>query len=139
MRRLSRPLLTALFALTLASSGSVGLSAQAPPAAAPTTGVLVLLTVKPDASRLDIMKVMPSELRDTVNLYLDGKISQWYARSDGRGVVFVLNCGTVAEAKAITDTLALTKANLATFEYVALTPLTPLRMLIAEPPIGPKD
>jgi hypothetical protein len=52
--------------------------------------------------------------------------------------VFILNCASVAEAKAITDTLPLSKANLATFEYVALTPLTPLRMLITEPSSAPK-
>ena len=75
----------------------------------------------------------------TVKLYLDGKISQWFARADGRGVVFILNAATVAEAKAITDTLPLAKAGIATFDYVALTPLTPLRMLIAEPPSAPKD
>ena len=31
------------------------------------------LTVKADAQRADIMKVMPNEVRDTVKLYLDGK------------------------------------------------------------------
>lgn len=139
MRTMTRRLLTTLFALMATFVAPIGLSAQAPSAAAPTMGVLTMLTVKPDAQRPDIMKAMPSEVRDTVKLYLDGKISQWYARSDGRGVVFILNCSTVAEAKAITDSLPLTKANLATFEYVALTPLTPLRMLIAEPPSAPKD
>jgi hypothetical protein len=84
------------------------------------------------------MKVMPNEVRDTVKLYLDGKIQQWWARGDGRGVVFILNCASVAEAKALTDTLPLSRANYATFEYVALTPLTPLRMLIAEPPSAPQ-
>ena len=127
------------FALIVTSEAWIGLSAQAQPAAAPTTGVLVLLTVKPDTPRPDIMKVLPSEVRDTVSLYLDGKISHWYGRSDGRGVVFIMNCSTVDEAKAITDTLPLTKAGLATFEYVALTPLTPLRMLIAESSSAPKD
>src|SRR5258706_264484 len=107
-------------------------------APAPIIGVLATLTVKADAQRADIMKVMPNEVRDTVKLYLDGKIAQWFARADGRGVVFILNCATVAEAKAITDTLPLSKASLATFDYVALTPLTPLRMLIAEPPSAPK-
>jgi hypothetical protein len=34
--------------------------------------------------------------------------------------------------------LPLIKANLATFDFIALTPLTPLRMLIAEPPSAPK-
>ncbi|MBI3490577.1 MAG: hypothetical protein HY047_02080 [Acidobacteria bacterium] len=85
------------------------------------------------------MKVMPNEVRDTVKLYLDGKIQQWYARSDGRGVVFILNCATVAEAKALMDGLPLAKANLVTFDYIALGPLTPLRMLITEPANAPKD
>ena len=116
----------------------LSLSAQAP-AAAPVTGVLTMLTVKPDAQRPDIAKTMPNEVRETMKLYLDGKIAQWFARADGRGVVFILNCTTVAEAKAITDTLPLSKANLAAFEYIPLTPLTPLRMLIAEPPNAPKD
>jgi hypothetical protein len=119
----------------MAASGHPAAQAPTP---APTTGVLTTLTVKADAQRADIMKVMPNEVRDTVKLYLDGKISQWFARADGRGVVFILNAATVADAKAITDTLPLSKAGLATFEYVALTPLTPLRMLIAEPPSAPK-
>ena len=131
------------FAMAAALLGAVLLAplplfAQAPPAA-PVTGVLTMLTVKPDAQRADITKTMPNEVRDTVKLYLDGKISQWFARGDGRGVVFILNCATMAEAKAITDTLPLSKANLATFEYIPLTPLTPLRMLIAEPPNAPKE
>jgi hypothetical protein len=109
------------------------------PQPAPTVGVLTMLTVKSDVARADILKVMPSEVRDTVKLYLDGKIAQWFARADGRGVVFVLNCATVTDAKAITDTLPLAKAGLVTFEYVALTPLTPLRMLIAEPSSAGKD
>ena len=101
-----------------------------PPAAAPTTQVLTALTVKSDVDRAQIMKVMPDEVRATVKMYLDGKIQQWYSRSDGRGVVFILNATSVADAKALTDQLPLSKANLATFEYTALSPLGPLRMLI---------
>lgn len=122
-------------ALGVAAAGRSAAQASAP---APTIGVLTTLTVKGDVQRADIMKVMPDEVRNTVKLYLDGKIQQWWARGDGRGVVFILNCASVAEAKALTDTLPLSKANYATFEYVALTPLTPLRMLIAEPPSAPK-
>ncbi len=127
-----------VLALPLALITSGHAAAQAP-STAPTTAILTTLTVKADAQRADVMKVMPNEVRDTVKLYLDGKIQQWFARADGRGVVFILNCATVAEAKAITDTLPLSKANLATFEYVALTPLTPLRMLLTEPAGAPKD
>jgi len=117
----------------LLSAALVGLATPAlaqPPAAAPTTQVLTALTVKSDVDRAQIMKVMPEEVRATVKMYLDGKIQQWYSRSDGRGVVFILNATSVADAKALTDQLPLSKANLATFEYTALSPLGPLRMLI---------
>jgi len=105
------------------------LRAQAP-AATPATQVLTALTVKADIDRAELMKVMPDEVRATLKLYLDGKIQQWYSRSDGRGVIFILNCTTAAEAKAITAGLPLSKANLATFEYTPLSPLAPLRMLL---------
>jgi len=67
----------AIFAvLTLAAP----LAAQAP-SAAPTSAVMISLTVKPDVERAQVMKVMPEEIRATVKLYLDGKIQQWYSRS----------------------------------------------------------
>jgi len=75
-------------------------AAQTPPAA-PPTGVLVNLTVKADADRSKLPGVMPTEVRDTVKLYLDGKIQQWWGRGDGRGVMFILNVPTAAAAKAI--------------------------------------
>jgi len=111
--------------------------AQAPPPgsapAAPTTAVMVSLTIKPEVDRAQLMKSMPAEVRDTVRAYLDGKIQQWFSLADGRGVLFILNCSTLAEAKAIMGELPLAKANLANFEYTALGPLTPLRMLLADP------
>ena len=108
------------------------LRAQTPPAS-PVTAVLAVLTPRPDVDRARILKVMPDEVRATVKLYLDGKILQWYGRADGRGVVFIMNCGSIAEAKALMDELPLDKGGLATLEYTALSPLTPLRYLLAEP------
>jgi hypothetical protein len=127
MRRLSVVVLA--LAPLLAPARAV---AQAPPAS-PTTQVMVALTVKPAVARGDLMKTMPDEIRATVKLYLDGKIQQWYSRSDGKGVVFILNASSVADAKALMDALPLAKADFATFEFTALTPLTPLRILLAEP------
>jgi len=123
--------------LTLLVAASLVLSpararAQAPQPS-PTTQVLVALTVKPTADRAAVMNTLPDEVRATVKLYLDGKIQQWFGRSDGRGVVFIMACSSIAEAKALTDTLPLAKADLATFEFTALGPLTPLRLLLAEP------
>jgi hypothetical protein len=104
---------------------AVILSAQSP-----TTVVLATLSVKPGVDQAARVKIMPEEVRATVQLYLDGKIQQWYSRSDGRGVVFLMNCASADEAKAITDTLPLSKAGYATFEYMPLGPLGPLKYLL---------
>ena len=119
----------ALLAALLATAAPLR-AQQPPPAAPPTTQVLATLTVNAGVDRAAITKVMPNEVRDTVKLYLDGKIQQWYSRADGRGVVFILNATSVADAKALTDTLPLVKANLVTFDYMPLGPLGPLRLLL---------
>lgn len=124
--------------LSLVALSTTSASAQ-PPAPPPTTAVLVNLTVKPDADRAHITKIMPDEVRETVKLYLDGKIQQWYARSDGRGVMFILNVTDTAAAKALMDGLPLSTANLANYEYIALGPLTPLRYLFAQAPTAKED
>ena len=120
-----------LIRLALAALCIPSLFAQTAPV---TTQVLATLTVKDGIVRADLTKTMPEEVRATVQLYLDGKIQQWFARADGKGVVFLLNCKTVDEAKAITDTLPLIKGKFASFEFMPLGPLTPLRILMAPPP-----
>ena len=95
-----------------------------------TTEVMVILTAKQGVSREQIMKVMPAEIRDTVKLYLDGKIRQWYSRGDSRGAVFFLDAKTVDESHAIMDTLPLSKENLMDHEYIPVGPLLPLAILI---------
>ena len=123
----ARHMFTAL-ALTLISP--IVSFAQAP-AAAPTTAVLVSLTIRADADRAAVTKTLPEEVKATVKLHLDGKIGQWYGRSDGRGVVFILNVTSVADAKAAMETLPLSRAHLADVDYTPLGPLTPLRVLLA--------
>jgi hypothetical protein len=125
----------ALLAAGLAFAWASTTAAQAP-AATPTTVVLVNLTIKPDVDRAQVIKVLPDEVRETVKLYLDGRIQQWYSRSDGRGVMFIVNATDVAAAKALMDGLPLSKANLANFEFTPLGPLSPLRVLLAPPPPG---
>jgi hypothetical protein len=111
------------------------LSAQAPPV--PTVNhVLSILTLKPGIARDQIMKRLPDEVKATVRLYLDGKIEQWYSRADGKGVVFILNCKSADEAKALTDGLPFSKEGIAEFEYMPLGPLTPLRALLGDAPLA---
>ena len=107
--------------------------AQAQAASPATTGVMVIITVKAGVTREQVMAVMPTEIRQTVQLYLNGKIREWYSRGDGRGAVFLLDTRDVAEAQAIMEGLSLAKENLIDHEYIAVGPLLPLRLLMANP------
>jgi hypothetical protein len=130
-------LLAPVIAALVVSASGTAAQTSAPPA--PVTAVLVDLTIKPGVDPAALAAVMPSEVRDTVSAYLDGKIQQWFARADGRGVVFILNAHTVEEAAAVMDALPLGKAKLADFAYTPLTPLTPLRRLLAAPAKGDRQ
>lgn len=103
--------------------------AQAPT----TTGVLAILTVKAGVAREQVMAFMPAEIRETVQLYLSGKIREWFSRADGRGAVFLLETKDVTEAAAIMDGLPLGKQHLLDHEYIAVGPLLPLRLLAQSP------
>lgn len=98
--------------------------------APPATAVLALLKAKPGVTRERVMAVMPAEIRATVQLYLDGKIREWYSRQDGKGAVFLLNAEDVAEAKSIIETLPLAQEDMMDHEYVPVGPLMPLRLLV---------
>src|SRR5262249_13844495 len=101
----------ALIAPSIVVVCAVATEAQAPaPTPTPTTGVLVNLTIKPEADRAQVMKTLPAEVRETVKLYLDGKIQQWFARSDGRGVIFIVNASDAAGAEAIMAGLPLARS-----------------------------
>lgn len=126
-----------VFTLTLTLIGATSMAdpaaAQAQVISTTTTGVMVLLTVKAGVTREQVMTVMSAEIRHTVQLYLNGKIREWYSRGDGRGAVFLLNSRDVAEAHAIIEDLPLAKQNLMDHEYIAVGPFLPLRLLAANP------
>src|SRR5882762_8577471 len=124
-------------ALTLTLIGATSMTnssvAQAQAFSPTTTGVIVILTGKAGVTREQVMAVMPAEIRETVQLYLNGKIREWYSRGDGRGVVILLDTKDVAEAQAIMEGLPLAKENLMDHDYIAVGPLLPLRLLMANP------
>jgi hypothetical protein len=126
-----------VFALALTLTGVASMTqpslAQAQATSPTTTGVMVILTVKSGIAREQVMAVMPAEIRETVQLYLNGKIREWYSRGDGRGVVLLLDTKDVAEAHAIMEALPLAKQDLMDHEYIAVGPLLPLRLLMAKP------
>lgn len=107
---------------------------QSAPPQPKITGVLTMLSPKPGVIPEQIMKIMPAEIHATVPLYLDGKIQQWYMRGDGRGVIFLLNCKDVEEARALIGNLPLSQANLVDEQFIPVGPLLPLGMLLRDSP-----
>jgi hypothetical protein len=102
-------------------------SAQTP--LTPTTRILAIGTLAPNGDMQLAKRILPSEVRETVQLYLDGKIEQWYSLQDRTGVAFILNVTDPAAAHAMLEKLPLGQAHLMTFELTPLGPLNPLRQL----------
>ena len=109
-------------------------NAQTQTSTSTATGVLALLRAKPGVTREQVMAIMPAEIRATVQLYLEGKIREWYAREDGRGAIFLLNARDLAEASSIMESLPLAKENILDHEYIPVGPLVPLRLLLGSVP-----
>jgi hypothetical protein len=45
----------------------------------PTTRILAIGTINPGVDQAKVLEILPNEVRETVNLYLDGRIDQWYS------------------------------------------------------------
>ena len=78
-------------------------------------------------------QMMPKEVPDTLRMYLDGKIDQYWSREDQSGVVFLMNAASVEEARSMVETLPLAANGDQVFEYIAVGPLQPLALLIRPP------
>jgi hypothetical protein len=125
------PFLTAMLPVASVAQSQSTAPSGVPSVAIPkTTEVMVIQTARQGVTAQQIMAVMPSEIRATAQLYLDGKIRQWYSRGDGKGVVFLVDAKTEEEARALMETLPLAKEQLMDHEYVPVGPLMPLRILM---------
>ena len=96
----------------------------------PTTRILAIGTVNPGVDPAAVRSILPSEVRETVKLYLDGKIDQWFSLQDRNGVAFILNVTDSAAAHDMLEKLPLGRAHLMSFELIPLAPLSPLRQLL---------
>lgn len=103
--------------------------------ATPITKVLAIGRFASPPAGEGFARTMQAEVRDTVRLYLSGKIDQWYVRKDQSGVVFVLNTSSVDDARRLLEGLPLGKANLMQFDLIPLGPLTPLGLLVKDEPL----
>jgi hypothetical protein len=95
----------------------------------PTTKILAIGTINPGVDPAKVFAILPNEVRDTVDLYLNGKIDQWYSQQDRRCVVFILNVTDPAAARDLLEKLPLGQAHLMSFELIPIGPLNQLRQL----------
>lgn len=125
------PLLMSVLPAAPIGQSQSGTASGVPNVAIPkTTAVLVIETPRQGVTPQQILAMMPSEVRATVKLYLDGKIREWYSRGDGKGVIFLVDAKSEDEARAIMETLPLAKEQLMDHEYIPVGPLMPLRALM---------
>lgn len=123
------------FALLVGVVGLIALSSKANAAPelpkVPTTRIIAIGHLTSKATPAAVAKVLPEEVRQTVELHLAGKIDQWFVRNDQNGVVFLFINVDVAEARALLDRLPLGQAGLMDFDLIPVGPLSPLSLLIA--------
>jgi hypothetical protein len=103
-------------------------------ATVPTTRILAIGRWTPKATTEGVRHVLPTEVRDTVRLYLDGVIDQWFIQQDNSGVVFLLNVTDTDKAHGLLEKLPLGQAGLMEFQLAPLGPISALGSLIGPPP-----
>jgi hypothetical protein len=126
-------LLLELAAASILVAAAPGANAERSPPATPTTKILAIGTFMPGTDMQLVQRTLAAEVRATAELYLEGKIDQWYSLENRPGVAFILNVTDIAAAHAMLEALPLGKAHLMTFELYPIGPLKPLRHLLKMP------
>jgi hypothetical protein len=73
---------------------------------------------------------MLREIAATMQLYLDGKIDQFWHRYDGKGVIFVMTTASKEEAEILLKGLPLGVVGVLNFELLPIGPLRPINALL---------
>jgi hypothetical protein len=91
--------------------------------------IMAIGTLKP-LSPDQRQRYLPDEVPATLQLYLDGKMEQFWLRDNAAGVIFLMSVDSIDEADRLLKALPLGQANLLTFELMPIGPLLPLGMLM---------
>jgi hypothetical protein len=91
--------------------------------------VFAIASAKPSLTPDKLQQHMPNEVPATLKLYLDGKVEQFWFREKS-GPIFLMSVESIEQAKATLNELPLVADGLMTYEYLPVTPLSPLRLLI---------
>jgi hypothetical protein len=125
-----------LVTVLAAISPTASFAQLAPPSSSldvPTTKLLAIGTFTAKGSPERWKPLLPAEVRDTVRLYLAGKIDQWYLKQDQSGVVFMMNVTDPKEALELLGRFPFGQAGMMEFQIIPLGPIAPLRVLLTEP------
>ncbi|MGY4505771.1 hypothetical protein ACVWYH_009728 [Bradyrhizobium sp. GM24.11] len=125
-----------LVTVLAAISPTASFAQSAPPSSSldvPTTKLLAIGTFTAKGSPERWKPLLPAEVRDTVRLYLAGKIDQWYLKQDQSGVVFMMNVTDPQEALDLLGKFPFGQAGLMEFQIIPLGPIAPLRVLLTDP------
>jgi len=109
------------------------MSQTSPMPITPTTKILAIGTFAPGTDMQLVQHILPTEVRETAQLYLEGKIDQWYSLQDRAGVAFILNVADINQAHEMLEALPLGEARLMTFSLLPIGPLKPLSKLLNPP------
>jgi hypothetical protein len=119
-----------------ASFAQSAMPAAPPPSSSldvPTTKLLAIGTFTAKGTPERRKPLLHAEVRDTVRLYLTGKIDQWYLKQDQSGVVFVMSVTDPKEALELLGKFPFGQAGLMEFQIIPLGPIAPLRVLLTDP------
>jgi hypothetical protein len=118
----------------LVASAGVSMAQTTSMPTTPITKILAIGTFPPSTDMEFVQHILSTEVCETAQLYLEGKIDQWYSLQDRAGVAFILNVTDVSQAHEMLEALPLGKAHLMTFSLLPIGPLKPLSKLLNPPP-----
>lgn len=84
--------------------------------------ILVIDCMSADATKEKILPHRLDEARKVLGHFLSGKLREIYSRQDHAGVVQILECDNLDEAKALMDEMPLKQHGFVEFEYIPLGP-----------------
>jgi hypothetical protein len=101
--------------------------------------ILAIAKVDPETTLEKMQPYLEAEAKHAWKLYKEGTFREVYARQDRLGVVFVLECSSVDEARTILDELPFVREKLIDFELIPLGPFFHFEMLFRDHQPPPQE
>jgi hypothetical protein len=93
--------------------------------------ILAIAKILPRTTPESLMLQLNPELKRAWELYTGDVFREMYYRRDGAGVVMVLECASVEEARSVIATLPMVSEGLIDFDFIPLGPFVGLSELFA--------